>query len=59
MWKDIMISNHQNILESIEDFEESLTNLKGLIQKKDEKALVNYFKRVKILRDNSVKSDEL
>ena len=59
MWKDIMISNHQNILESIEDFEESLTNLKGLIQKKDEKALVDYFKRVKILRDNSVKSDEL
>ena len=54
-----MISNHQNILESIEDFEESLTNLKGLIQKKDEKALVDYFKRVKILRDNSVKSDEL
>ena len=59
MWKDIMISNHQNILESIEDFEESLTNLKGLIKKKDEKALVDYFKRVKILRDNSVKSDEL
>jgi len=59
MWKDIMISNHQNILESIEDFEESLTNLKGLIKKKDEKALVDYFNRVKILRDNSVKSDEL
>mgnify|MGYP001273802418 FL=1 len=59
MWKDIMISNHQNILESIEDFEESLTNLKRLIKKKDEKALVDYFNRVKILRDNSVKSDEL
>ena len=54
-----MISNHQNILDSIEDFEESLTNLKGLIKKKDEKALVDYFNRVKILRDNSVKSDEL
>ena len=59
MWKDIMISNHQNILESIEDFEESLTNLKVLIKKKDEKALVDYFNRVKISRDNSVKSDEL
>ena len=59
MWKDIMISNRQNILESIEDFEESLKYLKGLIKKKDEKALVDYFNRVKISRDNSVKSDEL
>ena len=54
MWKDIMISNQKNILQSIEDFEESLTNLKGLIEKKDEKALLDYFNRVKILRDNSV-----
>ena len=54
MWKDIMISNHKNILQSIEDFEESLTNLKGLIKKKDEKALVDYLNRVKILRDSSV-----
>jgi prephenate dehydrogenase len=30
MWKDILISNHQNILDSIEDFEESLASLKGL-----------------------------
>ncbi len=54
MWKDIMISNHQNILDSIEDFEESLINLKGLIKKKDEKALVDYFNKVKMLRDNSI-----
>jgi prephenate dehydrogenase len=54
MWKDILISNHQNILDSIEEFEESLASLKGLIKNKDEEALVNYFKTVKILRDNSV-----
>ncbi len=54
MWKDILISNHQNILDSIEDFEESLASLKYLIKNKDEKALVDYFKKVKILRDNSV-----
>ena len=54
MWKDILISNHQNILDSIEDFEESLTSLKNLIKNKDEKALVEYFNKVKILRDNSV-----
>ena len=54
MWKDILISNHQNILDSIEDFEESLASLKALIKNKDEKALVDYFNKVKILRDNSV-----
>ena len=54
MWKDILISNHQNILDSIEDFEESLASLKNLIKNKDEKALVDYFNKVKILRDNSV-----
>ena len=54
MWKDILISNHHNILDSIEEFEESLASLKDLIKNKDEEALVNYFKRVKILRDNSV-----
>ena len=54
MWKDILISNHQNILDSIEDFEESLASLKNLIKNKNEKALVDYFNKVKILRDNSV-----
>ncbi len=54
MWKDILISNHQNILDSIEDFEESLASLKALIKNKDEKALVDYFNKVKMLRDNSV-----
>ena len=54
MWKDILISNHQNILDSIEDFEESLASLKNLIKNKDEEALVDYFNKVKILRDNSV-----
>ena len=54
MWKDILISNHQNILDSIEDFEESLAGLKNLIKNKDEEALVDYFNKVKILRDNSV-----
>jgi prephenate dehydrogenase len=58
MWKDIMISNRQNILDSIEDFEESLSSLKNLIKNKDEKSLIDYFYRVKVLRDSSVTSDE-
>ena len=54
MWKDILISNNQNILDSIEEFEESLSFLKNLIKNQDEKALVDFFTRVKALRDNSV-----
>ena len=54
MWKDILISNNQNILDSIEEFEESLSFLKNLIKNQDEKALVDFFTRVKTLRDNSI-----
>ena len=54
MWKDILISNNQNILDSIEEFEESLSFLKNLIRNQDEKALVDFFTRVKALRDNSL-----
>jgi len=54
MWKDILISNNQNILDSIEEFEESLSFLKSLIKNQDEKALVDFFTRVKALRDNSL-----
>jgi prephenate dehydrogenase len=54
MWKDILISNNKNILDSIEDFEESLSFLKSLIKNQDEKGLVDFFTRVKALRDNSL-----
>ena len=54
MWKDILISNNQNVLDSIEEFEESLSFLKNLIKNQDEKALVDFFTRVKALRDNSL-----
>ena len=54
MWKDILISNNQNILDSIEEFEESLSFLKNLIKNQDDKALVDFFTRVKALRDNSL-----
>ena len=54
MWKDILISNNQNIINSINDFEKSLNKLKELIIKKDEKALVDFLSKTKTLRDNSV-----
>jgi prephenate dehydrogenase len=54
MWKDILISNNQNIINSINDFEKSLNKLKELIINKDEKALVDFLSKTKTLRDNSV-----
>jgi len=54
MWKDILISNNENIINSINEFEKSLSSLKELIINKDEEALVKFLSKIKTLRDNSV-----
>ena len=54
MWKDILISNNQNIINSINEFEKSLNKLKDLIINKDEKALVDFLSKTKNLSDKSV-----
>ena len=54
MWKDILISNNENIINSINEFENSLSSLKELITNKDEEALVKFLSKIKTLRDNSV-----
>ena len=54
MWKDILISNNENIINSINEFEKSLSSLKELITSKDEEALVKFLSKIKTLRDNSV-----
>jgi len=54
MWKDILISNHNNLVDSIEDFEKSLKKLKGLIESKDEEGLIEFLSKIKSLRDSSI-----
>ena len=54
MWKDILISNHNNLVDSIEDFEKSLKKLKGLIESKDEERLIEFLSKIKSLRDSSI-----
>ena len=56
MWKDIFISNNENILKSIEDFELSLKELKELIQQRDEEAILKFLQDTKTLRDNSLEN---
>ena len=57
MWKDIFISNNENILKSIEDFELSLKELKELIKQRDEEAILKFLQDTKTLRDNSLEKD--
>ena len=56
MWKDIFISNNENILKSLEDFELSLKELKELIKKQDEEAILKFLRDTKTLRDNSLEN---
>jgi len=57
MWKDIFISNNENILKSIEDFELSLKELKDLIKRQDNEAILKFLKDTKTLRDYSLEND--
>ena len=54
MWKDIFLSNNENIIDSINEFEKSLSMMKELIINKDEEGLVEFLSKIKALRDNSV-----
>ncbi len=56
MWKDIFISNNENILKSLEDFEFSLKELKELIKQQDEEAILKFLRDTKNLRDNSLEN---
>ena len=56
MWKDIFISNNENILKSIEDFELSLKELRDLIKQQDEEAILKFLQDTKTLRDNSLEN---
>ena len=54
MWKDIFLSNDENIIDSINEFEMSLSRMKELIINKDEEGLVEFLSKIKALRDNSI-----
>ena len=58
MWKDIMIANEESIVESIENFKESLDILLEMIKKKDSKELINFFTDIKKSRDKLLSDDK-
>ena len=58
MWKDIMIANEKSIVESIENFKESLDILLDMIKKKDSYELINFFTEIKKSRDELLSDDK-
>jgi len=58
MWKDIMIANEKSIVESIENFKESLDILLDMIKKKDSHELINFFTDIKKSRDELLSDDK-
>ena len=51
LWVDILLSNRKNMLESIEDFENNLSRIKSVINKRDERTLIKILKRAKGKRE--------
>ena len=54
MWADICIANRDKLLESIEGFKNSLTQLYSAIEEQDEKAIIKSFMQAKNLRDEKL-----
>src|SRR5688572_29237101 len=51
MWRDIAVMNRKHLLDAIGRFAEGLEEFRALLERNDSKALEEYFKRAKELRD--------
>lgn len=51
MWRDIVISNRENLLRFLEVFNENIEKIKRLLEKSDAEAIRNEFQRAKELRE--------
>jgi len=55
MWKDVVISNKEAVLEAIEGFKSSLNQMTKLIESEDEESILDYLRFVKKVRDKRLK----
>jgi len=55
MWKDVVISNKEAVLEAIEGFKSSLNQMTKLIESEDEESILDYLRFVKEVRDKRLK----
>ena len=52
MWKDIMLSNKEEILKAIDGFTDSLDHIYKLIESNDQELILSFLKNLKSSRDN-------
>ena len=57
MWKDIMISNKEEVLEAIKGFKSSLNEVSKLIDSEDEESILDFLSFVKEVRDKQLEED--
>ena len=55
MWKDVIVSNKEAVLEAIKGFKSSLNQISKLIESEDEESILNYLRFVKEVRDKRLK----
>tara|TARA_B100001013_G_scaffold97581_1_gene54730 strand:+ start:1276 stop:2148 length:873 start_codon:yes stop_codon:yes gene_type:complete len=58
MWRDIMISNKEQILIAIEGFKTSLDHISNIIESEDSESIQNFLSQVKQARDNLVEEQD-
>ena len=57
MWKDVIVSNKEAVLEAIKGFKSSLNQMSKLIESEDEESILNYLRFVKEVRDKRLEED--
>ena len=57
MWKDVIVSNKEAVLEAIKGFKSSLNQMSKLIESEDEESILDYLRFVKEVRDKRLKED--
>ena len=57
MWKDVTVSNKEEVLEAIKGFKSSLNQMSKLIESEDEESILDYLRFVKEVRDKRLEED--
>jgi len=55
MWKDVTVSNKEEVLEAIKGFKSSLNKISELIDSEDEESILDYLRFAKEVRDKRLK----
>ena len=58
MWRDIFITNKNNILKTLKEFTKDLEAFRKLIEFEDEKEIFNFIKKTKFVRKKIVKLNQ-